>query len=69
MTKRTVLVSRFRGDDYNAKIKKVNEFLSKIRTKKNVKHIDNGNIGLDMLNWSKLHLNTIGTIQLVKELS
>ena len=44
-------------------------FLSKIRTKENVKHIDNGNIGLDMLNWSKLHLNTIGTIQLVKELS
>ena len=54
------------GDDYNAKVQKVNEFLSEIRTRKNVKYIDNGNIGLDMLNRSKLHLNRFGTIQLVK---
>ena len=31
-----------------------------------MKNIDNGNIGLGMLNRSKLHLNTFGTIQLVK---
>ena len=55
-----------RGDDYHAKVQKVNEFLSEIRTRKNVKYIDNGNIGLDMLNRSKLHLNRFGTIQLVK---
>ena len=30
-------------------------FLSEIKIKKNTKFIDNGNIGLDMLNWSKLH--------------
>ena len=53
-------------DDYTAKVEKVNEFLSEIRTRKNVKYIDNGNIGLDMLNRSKLHLNRFGTIQLVK---
>ena len=47
-------------------MQKVNEFLSEIRTRKNVKYIDNGNIGLDMLNRSKLHLNRFGTIQLVK---
>ena len=44
----------------------LNEFLSEIRTRKNVKYIDNGNIGLDMLNRSKLHLNRFGTIELVK---
>ena len=66
--KRDVLVSGIinRGDDYNAKVQKVNEFLSEIRTRKNVKYIDNGNIGLGMLNRSKLHLNRFGTIQLVK---
>ena len=31
-----------------------------------MKNIDNGNIGLGMLNRSKLHLNRFGTIQLVK---
>ena len=41
------------------KCKKVNEFLSEKRTRKNVKYIDNGNIGLGMLNRSKLHLNSI----------
>ena len=67
-SKRDVLVSGIinRGDDYHAKVQKVNEFLSEIRTRKNVKYIDNGNIGLDMLNRSKLHLNRFGTIQLVK---
>ena len=55
-----------RGDDYHAKVQKVNEFLSEIRTRKIVKYIDNGNIGLDILNRSKLHLNRFGTIQLVK---
>ena len=66
--KRDVLVSGIinRGDDDNAKVQKVNEFLSEIRTRKNVKYIDNGNIGLGMLNRSKLHLNRFGTIQLVK---
>ena len=65
---RDVLVSGVinRGDDYNAKVQKVNDFLSEIRTRKNVKYIDNGNIGLGMLNRSKLHLNRFGTIQLVK---
>ena len=37
----------------------LNEFLSEIRTRKNVKYVDNGNIGLDMLNRSKLHLKQI----------
>ena len=66
--KRDVLVSGIinRGDDYNAKVQKVNELLYEIRTRKNVKYIDNVNIGLDMLNWSKLHLNRFGRIQLVK---
>ena len=66
--KRDVLVSLIinRGDDYHANVQKVNEFLSEIRTRKNVKYIDNGNIGFDMLNRSKLHLNRFGTIQLVK---
>ena len=65
---RYVLVSEIinGGDDYNANVQKVNDFLSKIRTRKNVKYIDNGNIGLDTLNRSKLHLNRFGTIQLVK---
>ena len=40
--------------------------MSEIRTRKNIKYIDNGNIGLDKLNWSKLHSNRFGTIQLVK---
>ena len=66
--KRDVLVSGIinRGGDYHAKVPKVNEFLSEIRTRKNVKDVDNGNIGLDMLNRSKLHLNRFGTIQLAK---
>ena len=66
--KRDVLVSGIinRGDDDNAKVQKVNEFLSEIRTRKNVKYIDNGNIGLGMLNRSKVHLNIFGTIQLLK---
>ena len=55
-----------RGDHYHAKVQKVNEFLSEMRTRKNVNYIDNGSIGLDMLNRSKLHLNRFGTIQLVK---
>ena len=61
--KRDVLVSEIinRGDDYNAKVQKVNEFLSEIKTRKNVKYVDNGNIGLDMLNRSKLQLNKFGT--------
>ena len=67
--KRDVLVSGIinRGDDYHTKVQKVNEFLSEIRTRKNAKYIDNGNIGLDMLNRSKLHLNRFGTMQLVKD--
>ena len=66
--KRDVLVSGIinRGDDDNAKVQKVNEFLSEIRTRKNVKYIDNGSIGLGMLNRSKVHLNIFGTIQLLK---
>ena len=66
--KRDVLVSRIinRGDDFNAKVQKVNEFLSEKRTRKNVEYIGNGDIGLGMLNWTKLHLNRFGTIQLVK---
>ena len=66
--KRDALVSGIinRSDDYHAKLQKVNEFLSEIRTRKNVKYIGNGKIGLDMLNRSKLHLNRFGTIQLVK---
>ena len=66
--KRDVLVSGImnRGDDYNTKVQKVNEFLSEIRTRKNGEYIDNGNIDLDILNRSKLHLNRFGTIQLVK---
>ena len=50
----------------NYKVQKVNEFLSEIRARKTVKYINNGNIGLGMLNRSKLHLNKFGTIQLVK---
>ena len=66
--KRDVLVSEIinRGDDYQAKVQKVNEFLSETRTRKNVKYIVNGNIGLDMLNRSKLRLSRFGTIQQVK---
>ena len=50
--KRDVLVSGIinRGDDFNAKVQKINELLSEIRTRKNVKYIDNGNFGLGMLN-------------------
>ena len=47
-------------------MQKVNEFLSVKRKTKNVKYIDNGNIGLGMLNRSKLHMNVFGTVQLVK---
>ena len=66
--KRDVLVSGIinRGDDYNAKVQKVNEFLSEKRTRKNVKYIHDENIGLCMLNRSKFHLNRFGTVQLVK---
>ena len=66
--KKDILVSGIinRGDDYHAKVQKINEFLSEKRTRKNVKYIDNGNIGLDMLNRSKFDLNRFGTIQLVK---
>ena len=66
--KRDILVSGVINgvDDCNAKVKKVNEFVSEIRTRKNVKYIDNGNIGLDMLNQSKLHFNRFRMIQLVK---
>ena len=67
--KRDLLVSGIinRGNDFNAKLQKVNEFLSKIIiTRKNMKYIDNGNIDLGMLNPSKLHLNRFGKIQLVK---
>ena len=69
--KRDVLVSGIinRGDNYHAKVQKVNEFLSEIRSRKNVKFIDNGNIDLDMLNRSNLHLNRFGTIQLVKTIA
>ena len=55
-----------RGDDYRAKVQKVNEFLSKIRTRKNAKYIDNENISLGTLNRSEFHLNRFVTIQLVK---
>ena len=66
--KRDVLVSGIinRSDDYHAKLQKVNEFLSEIRTRKNGKYVDNGNIGLDMLNRNKFYLNRFGTIQLAK---
>ena len=47
-------------------LQKVNEFQSEIKTRKNVKYIDNGNISLGMLNQSKQHLNRFGMIQLVK---
>ena len=66
--KRDVLVSGIvnGGDDFDAKVQKVNEFLSKLRARKNVKYIDNGNIVLGMLNRSKFHLNRFITIQLFK---
>ena len=66
--KRDVLVSGIinRGDEFNTKVQKVNEFLFEKRTRKNVKYIDSGNIGLGMLNRSKLQLNRLVTIQLVK---
>ena len=66
--KRAALVSGIvnRGDDFNAKVQKVNEFLSEKETRKNLKYIDNGNIGVGMFNRNKLHLNRFGTIQLVK---
>ena len=66
--KRDVLVSGIinKGDDFNAKVSIVNEFLSEKRTRKNVKYTDNGNIVLGRLNRSKLHLNRFGMIHLVK---
>ena len=70
--KRDVLVAGIinRNDDYNAKVQKVNEFLFEIRTRKSVKYIDNGNLGLGMLlHYIFLHLNRFGTIQLVKNYS
>ena len=65
--KRDVLVSGIinRGNYFNDKVQKVNEFPSEKRTSTNVKYVDNGSIGLGMLNRSKLHLNRFGTIQLV----
>ena len=69
-SKRDVLVTEIinRGDDFNfhAKMHRVNEFLPEIRTRKNAKYLDNGNIGLGMLNRSKLYLNRFGTIQLIQ---
>ena len=69
-SKRDVLVSEIIniGNDFNfiAKIHRVNEFLPEIRTRKNTKYLDNGKIGLGMLNRSKLYLNRSGTIQLIK---
>ena len=58
-SKRDVLVSGIitRGDDFNAQVQKLNEFLLEIRTRKNVKYKDNRNIGLGILNRSKPHLN------------
>ena len=47
-------------------MQKVNKFLPKTKPKKTVKYIDKWNVGLDMLNWSKIHLNRFGMIQLVK---
>ena len=66
--KRDVLVSEIinTGDDFNAKVPIVNEFLSEKRTRKNVKYTDNGSIVLGRLNRSKLHLNRFCTIHLVK---
>ena len=55
-----------KSDDYKAKVQKVNDFLSEIRTRKNMKYIDNGNISLGTLNRSEFHLNRFVTIQLVK---
>ena len=47
-------------------MEKVNDFLSEMKTRKNVKYIYNGNICLSILNRSKLHLNRFGTMQLIK---
>ena len=38
----------------------------RLKTRKNVKYVDNGKMGLGMLNRSKFHLNRFGTSQLVK---
>ena len=45
---RDALVSEIinRGDDFNVNMQKVNDVLSEVRTRKNVKYIDNRNIGL-----------------------
>ena len=66
--KRDILISGMinRSDDFNANVQKVNEFVSEIRTRKNDEYVNNENIGLGMLNRSKLHLNRFGTIQVVK---
>ena len=66
--KRDVLVCGIinRVDDHDDKVQKIKEFLSETRTRKNVKSIGNGNIGLTMSNPSKLYLSRFGTIQLVK---
>ena len=66
--KREVLISGIvnRVDAFNAKMEKVNDFLSEMKTRKNVKYIYNGNICLSILNRSKLHLNRFGTMQLIK---
>ena len=55
-----------RGDDFDAKVHKINEFLPETKSTKKVKYIDNGDIALEILNWSKFRLNRFGTIRLVK---
>ena len=55
-----------RGDDFDAKVQNVNQSLSEMRTRENVKYIDKENIGLGMLNRNKLHLNRFGTNQVLK---
>ena len=55
-----------RGYDFDAKVHKINEFLPETKSTKKVKYIDNGNIALEILNWSKFRLNRFGTIRLVK---
>ena len=55
-----------RGHDFDAKVQNVNQSLSEMRTRENVKYIDKENIGLGMLNRNKLHLNRFGTNQVLK---
>ena len=53
-SKRDVLISGIiiKGDDFNAKVKKVHECLPEIKIRKNMKYIDNGIIDVGMLNRS-----------------